>query len=155
MELNRIEKVRLELEKEGKTVTNLSGGTGGMVFPPEILAEGFAGFQRDSVYRADPKGSPQARKAVSEFYAGRGFAISPENIILTSGTSESYLHLFKLLAKPGEEILFPNPGYPLFAHLAALAGTELKHYCLDAGNRWQADLGDLESNITRKPGPSS
>lgn len=159
MELNRIEKMRLKLEKEGKTVINLSAGTSavsggtvksGMMFPPEILAEGFAGFQQNPLYHPDPKGSPEARKAVSGFYARRGFNIAPENIILTSGTSESYLHLFKLLAKPGEEILFPNPGYPLFDHLAALAGTELKHYGLDAGNEWQVDLNDLEANMTRK-----
>lgn len=155
MELNRIEQTRLRLEKEGEKIIGLSASimdnagpeTG---FPGEILEEGFAEFRRNPSYHPDPKGTLRAREAVSSFYARRGFSIPPENMLLTSGTSESYLHLFKLLAKPGEEILFPNPGYPLFDHIAALADIRLKHYVLDAGNGWQVDLGDLESKITPK-----
>jgi len=158
IELNRIEQVRRKLRAEGQNFpeVNLSSGTSadagefGMHFPQEILADGFGNFQNLPTYQADPKGQKEAREAVAQFYRERGFIIPPENILLTSGTSESYLHLFKLLAAPGEEILFPNPSYPLFDHIAKLADITLKHYFLDEDNEWQINLPDLESKISSK-----
>lgn len=168
MELNLIEQTRLRLIKKGKKIINLSSGNPGefgIIFPQEILAKAFQNFQNQPIYNPDPKGNLEARQAVADFYARHGStfspappapksplpaAISPDNILLTSGTSESYLHLFKLLARPGDEILFPNPTYPLFDHLAQLANINLNHYFLDAGNDWQIDLKNLESKISAK-----
>jgi len=151
--MNRIEKIRQELLAQGKTITNLSSGNSGefgITFPPEILTKAFQNFQKNPAYSPDPKGNLEARKAVCEFYKNRGSNIDPENILLTSGTSESYLHLFKLLTQPGDEILFPNPSYPLFDHIAKLTNITLNHYTLDADNNWQINLNDLESKITPK-----
>ncbi len=154
MDVNRIEQTRRELEKQGKKIINLSSGNPGefgVRFPQEILSRAFSKFQTEPVYSPDPKGNVEARRAVVQFYEQRGLKISAENILLTSGTSESYLHLFKLLAKPGDEILFPNPSYPLFDHIAKLADIELNHYELDANTEgWQIDLKNLESKISPK-----
>ena len=48
--------------------------------------------------------------------------IDPVNIVLTSGTSEGYSYIFRLLCEPGDEILVPAPSYPLFEFVAALGG---------------------------------
>ncbi len=153
MELNRIEKTRTRLKKEGKRIINLSSGSpgeSGVVFPPEILEEGFRNFQNNPKYSPDPKGDFSARGAIKKFYETRGFRINTDNILVTSGTSESYLHMFRLLGGKDGEILFPNPGYPLFDHIAAIANVSLGHYQLDASNNWQVDVRDLESNISEK-----
>jgi alanine-synthesizing transaminase len=44
-------------------------------------------------------------------------ALEPEQIVLTTSTSEAYSFLFRLLCDPGSEILVPQPGYPLFDFL--------------------------------------
>jgi aspartate/methionine/tyrosine aminotransferase len=115
------------------------------------------------VYKADPKGDLHAREAVQDYYKKRGFIVLGENILLTSGTSESYLHILKVLSKNTSgvpdsqtEVLFPNPIYPLFEHIAELAGVKVRYYDLDAGKTaqvntnvdWQIDLENLESKIT-------
>ena len=46
--------------------------------------------------------------------------LEPEQIVLTTSTSEAYSYLFRLLCDPGSEILVPQPGYPLFDFLAVL-----------------------------------
>lgn len=155
METNRIEQTRRKLEAQGRKIVNLSSGNSGefgVRFPREILEKAFAEYQKSPEYHPEPKGGAAAREAVAQFYRRRGFSVPPENILLTSGTSESYLHLFKLLAKSGNEMLFPNPGYPLFDHLAGLAGVSLAHYELDPSNGWQIDLQHLESKISKKTG---
>ena len=128
MNVNRIEKSRQQLLAEGKKIIDLSSGNPGecgIFFPQQILQKGFDAYAKNPAYHPQPKGALPAREAVAQYYQQRNFSVDPEQIILTSGTSESYLHLFKLLAKPGEEILFPNPCYPLFEHLAKLASVQI------------------------------
>ena len=155
MEINRIEKAKRKLGEQGRHIVNLSSGNPGefgVKFPPEILAKAFGNYQKNPEYHPEPKGTEQAREAVAGFYEQRGFSVRAGNIVLTSGTSESYLHLFKLLAKSGDEMLFPNPSYPLFDHIAGMAGVRLNHYNLDPTNGWQVDLPHLESRISAKTG---
>lgn len=151
MPINKIEQTRLQLIKEGRKIINLSSANpveSGIIFPEKILARGFKKLLQSPHYQPDPKGSLTARKAISSWYKKRNFSIDPNQILLTSGTSESYFHLFKLLAKPGEQILFPSPGYPLFDHIANLAEISLNYYQLDPKQKWQVNIPNLQSKIT-------
>jgi aspartate/methionine/tyrosine aminotransferase len=96
-------------------------------------------------HQPDPRGLPAARAAVAEYFESRGQAVSPERIVLTSGTSEAYAHLFRLLADPGDRVLVPAPSYPLFEPLAALEGVRLASYPLAYDGRWHLDAPALEA----------
>ena len=74
--------------------------------------------------------------------------IDPENIVLTSGTSEGYSYIFRLLCEPGDEILVPAPSYPLFEFLADLADVRLVPYSLLYDHGWQIDLAALRAALT-------
>ena len=74
--------------------------------------------------------------------------IDPENIVLTSGTSEGYSYLFRLLCEPGDEILVPAPSYPLFEFLAGLADVRLVPYPLLYDHGWQIDFDALRAALT-------
>lgn len=106
-------------------------------------------------YDPEPRGSREARLAVAGYYAereGKG-AISPERIVLTGSTSESYAHLFRLLCDPGDDVLVPAPSYPLFEPLARLEGVGIVEYPLRHGpanggtERWRVDVDALESAV--------
>jgi alanine-synthesizing transaminase len=71
-------------------------------------------------YAPDPRGLIDARRAVADAYARRGLAVDPDDVLLTASTSESYAHLLRLFAEPGDEVLVPTPGYPLFDLLVTL-----------------------------------
>src|SRR5262245_23235398 len=79
-------------------------------------------------YEPDPRGARAAREAVAGYYAGRGLRADPDALLLTTGTSESYAHLFRLLADPGATFLVPAPSYPLFEPMAAIEGVKLRSY---------------------------
>jgi len=57
------------------------------------------------VYEPDPRGLLRARQAVCEYYAARGVSVTPEQIFLTTSTSEAYTYVFRLLADPGDKVL--------------------------------------------------
>lgn len=100
---------------------------------------------RNLDYAPDPRGLPSAREALSARYATRGTEVGPERLFLCSSTSEAYGWLFKLLADPGDAVLVPRPGYPLFDWLAGLEGIEARPYRLEYAHPsgWHIDLDSV------------
>jgi aspartate/methionine/tyrosine aminotransferase len=96
--------------------------------------------------RYDPAaaGLAEARTAVAAYYDHR---VPPNQILLTSSTSEAYSYLFKLLCDPGDQVLVPRPSYPLFEFLAALENVEVTQYPLRYQHGWSIDLGALRSLV--------
>ena len=99
-------------------------------------------------YDPQPKGSLRAREAVTAYYSDRGVSLDPDQILLTTSTSEAYSYLFRLLCDPGSEILTPQPSYPLFDFLAALDDVHLKTAPLIYDHGWQIDPEAFRRAIT-------
>ncbi len=98
-------------------------------------------------YEPDARGLLSARQAVVLYYAKRGVEVRPEQIFLTTSTSEAYTFVFRLLANPGDQLLAPQPSYPLFDFLAGLSDVEIEPYPLSYDQRWQIDLDALEAAL--------
>ena len=90
-------------------------------------------------YDPQPMGLLRARKAVCGYYAEKGVAVAPEEVVLTTSTSEAYSFLFRLLCDAGSEVVVPQPGYPLFDFLAGLDDVRLKYAPLVYDHGWQID----------------
>jgi len=99
-------------------------------------------------YHPDPKGLKSARQAVSDYYAENGEQVSIDDLILTASTSEAYSFIFRLLCNPGDEILIPTPGYPLFDFLADVNDVQLIRYPLFYDHGWHIDMHALKQAIT-------
>jgi aspartate/methionine/tyrosine aminotransferase len=109
----------------------------GFTYDPGLLAA--LADTRALDYNPQPRGQLPGREAVCAYYVAHGVALSPEQIVLTTSTSEAYSFLFRLLADPGDEILVPQPGYPLFDFLAGLDDVVLKTAPLVYDYGWQID----------------
>ena len=99
-------------------------------------------------YEPAPKGILAAREAVAAYYAERGVALSAERIVLTVSTSEAYSYCFRLLCDPGDEVLVPQPSYPLFEFLAEIQDVKLRPYELVYDHGWQIEFESLGRAIT-------
>jgi len=99
-------------------------------------------------YDPQPLGLLSARQAVCGYYADHGVAVDPEQVVLTTSTSEAYSYLFRLLCDPGAEIVVPQPGYPLFDYLAGLDDVRLKAAPLIYDHGWQIDSEGFRRAIT-------
>ncbi len=151
---NALYRLRDALTNQSVPVRDLISGNineQGFVFPQDRLEEILVRGSRESrIYRPDSFGRKEAREAVSEFYSHRGASFDPGNILLTPGTSLSYWYCFKLLADEGDEILCPQPSYPLFDYIALLSGVRLVPYPLDETKNWTIDADRLESVISAR-----
>ena len=139
-----------QLKAKGAKVTDLVRGNvneHGIVYPREILTEILEhGAEAARIYRPDSLGQRPAREAITQYYGSA--KISADRIVITPGTSVSYWYCFKLLTENGDEILCPQPSYPLFDYIARLAGVYMRQYRLNEANNWAIDLDHLESQIT-------
>jgi alanine-synthesizing transaminase len=102
------------------------------------------------VYDPEPRGMLRAREAVCAYYAARGAAVDPQQIFLTTGTSEAYSWLFRLLCDAGDEVLIAQPSYPLFDFLAQIEDVRLVAYPLVYDHGWQIDFAGLRERITAR-----
>jgi aspartate/methionine/tyrosine aminotransferase len=98
-------------------------------------------------YQPIPKGLLPAREAVAGYYSQKGIEISAEQVFVTVSTSEAYTYAFRLLCDPGDEVLVPQPSYPLFEFLADLQDVKLVPYELIYDHGWQIDFHSLECAI--------
>ena len=99
-------------------------------------------------YEPNPRGLAVARDAVAQYYSARGAVVSNEDIFLTTSTSEAYSYVFRTLCNPDDEVLIPEPSYPLFEFLADIQDVRLVRYPLVYDYGWQIDFHALEQAIT-------
>jgi hypothetical protein len=149
---NRLSQAVARRREAGLPVVDLIDGNPtrhGLRYPvavvQQILREVGAGA---ALYAPDPRGQLAARGAICDYYQTQGVDFSAEHLILTPGTSQAYWYLFQLLADPGQEILVPQPSYPLFDYIAALCHVTLRPYPLDPAQAWAIDLDRLAAAIT-------
>ena len=90
----------------------------------------------------------EAREAVAADYTRRGMPVTPDRVVLTSGTSEGIELALGALADEGDEVLVPVPTYPLYTAVLAKLGARAVYYRLDPSNGWQPDLDDIRRHIS-------
>ncbi len=151
---NRIYELHERLKAAGESVIDLISGnvsTAGLFFPEstlqQILLESLPHVRH---YQPDSLGQESARRAISEYYRNQGMDFLPSQILLTPGTSLSYLYCFRLLAEAGDEIICPTPAYPLFDLIARICQVNLISYRLREDQEWRIDLDYLESRLTTR-----
>jgi aspartate/methionine/tyrosine aminotransferase len=145
-----VERARACAASEGRAVLDLTASnptTVGLRYERERILSALR-HPRALEYEPACKGILAAREAVAAYYAERGVALSAERIILTVSTSEAYTYCFRLLCDPGDEVLVPQPSYPLFEFLADIQDVKLVPYELVYDHGWQIEFESLRRAIT-------
>lgn len=150
---NALSALRAELHAQGAPVLDFSESNPtrvGLGASADRL--GFLLDPANARYEPDPRGLPHAREALAEDYrirAGQAGGMGSRDIFLCASTSEAYGWLFKLLCDPGDAVIVPKPGYPLFEHLAGLEAVEARTYRLEYTHPtgWHIDLDSVEAAL--------
>jgi alanine-synthesizing transaminase len=135
-----------KVEAAGRRVRYLNIGdpiSFGFQTPPHLI-DAVARAMRDGQNGYTPSvGVAPAREAVADEYTSRGMPVSPDRVILTSGTSEGIELALGALADTGDEVLVPTPTYPLYTAVLAKIGARAAYYRTDPSNGWLPDLDDV------------
>ena len=120
----------------------------GVAYPDDLLAQ--LASPDGLKYAPDAFGMRSAREAVASTLRSAAGPIDPEQIILTASTSEAYSVLFKLLCSPGDEVLVPQPSYPLFDWLTRLDDVRGVAYRLERHGGWSIDRASVEHAMSTR-----
>jgi len=150
---NRFTKTWDEVRAAGREVLDLtiSNPTRAGFDYDEAAILGALSSPRAMDYDPQPKGLLEAREAVSGYYGEQQATteLNPEQLILTTSTSEAYSYVFRLLCNPGDEVLIPKPSYPLFEFLGDLQDVKLVPYPLIYDHGWQIDFPSMPKAVSR------
>src|SRR5262245_33341273 len=95
-------------------------------------------------------GIQSARVAVAADYAARGVTVSPDRVLITTGTSEGIDLALNALVDEGDDVLVPSPTYPLYTAVLAKINAQPRYYRTDPDRDWLPDLDHLRSLITSR-----
>ena len=141
------------LERSGRPVTYLNIGDPqafGFRPPPNIveavqraLADSFTGY-------AHSAGLPEARESVANYATELGAPTKTDEVIITSGASEGADLVLTALVNPGDEVLLPAPGYPLYPAILNKLGADARYYRLHESQGWQPSVDEVRSLISSR-----
>ncbi len=154
-EVNALAKALREQRNQGQAILDLtvSNPTAVELPRPTALLKQLGSEANAFPYLPDPQGEWPAREAIAAYLRGQGLAAQTEHLLLTSGTSEAYTWILKVLAKPGDEIITLTPGYPLCDALADYAGLTLLPWPMrfqPEQGRWHLDWEKLEQGLSTR-----
>lgn len=141
------------LERQGRQIIHLNiGDPQSFGFkPPEEIIEAVARATRDDFTGySHSAGLRAAREVVAQYATALGTETSPADVLITSGASEAAELLLTALVNPGDEVILPGPGYPIYAAIINKLGAHTSYYNLDQKTNWQPPLDEIRSLINKR-----
>ncbi|KAK6111657.1 tyrosine aminotransferase [Brugia pahangi] len=92
----------------------------------------------------------EAREAIARHFTHPEAPVTADSVLLTSGCSHAIEMAIEALANPGDNILVPAPGFPLYSTLIKSSNVESRYYYFDIMNNSQLDLAQLKSVIDNR-----
>ena len=142
---------RLELEKNGKKIYNMSVGTPDFKTPEHIKKALIDAACDDNSWKYSLRDLPELLQAVCDYYLKRfGVTITPDMVMSVYGSQEGMGHLGMALCDEGDTVLLPDPCYPVFAAGSLLGGAVPYYYPLTAEHDFLPYVRDIPEDVARK-----
>jgi aspartate aminotransferase len=111
------------LEAQGRNVVHLEIGEPDFDTPAHVTAAGIEALQAGATHYGPAAGLPELRQAIAEdSTARRGVRATPEMVVVTPGGKPIMFYLILALVDPGDEVLYPNPGFPIYESMIRYIG---------------------------------
>ena len=130
------------LEAEGRTITHLEIGEPDFPTPAHVV---------DAAIRALEQGHIQLREAVAEFLERTGrLSTSPDRVVVTPGAKPVLRYVLKAVCEEGDEVLVPDPSFPIYASLASFVGATTIPVPLREEHGFRLDPSELASLVSER-----
>ncbi|MFN4985383.1 MAG: pyridoxal phosphate-dependent aminotransferase [Ignavibacteria bacterium] len=140
------------LEAQGKSVVHLEIGEPDFDTPPNIIQAAKDALDKGFTHYGPAAGLPEARKAVADYInKTRGYDIwDADHVVITPGAKPIMFYGMMAIIDPGDEVIYPNPGFPIYESVINFLGAKPVPLPLREDKEFRFDVGDLEARITPK-----
>ncbi|NLY54700.1 MAG: pyridoxal phosphate-dependent aminotransferase [Firmicutes bacterium] len=139
------------LEAQGRHIVHLEIGEPDFATPRNIIDAGIKALNDGYTHYSPAAGLAEARQAVAEYVTRhKKVPTVADEIVLMPGAKPLMLYTMLALVNPGDEVIYPNPGYPIYESAINFVGGKAVPMPLLESNNFELDIDDLASKINER-----
>lgn len=137
------------LEAQGREIIHLEIGEPDFDTPVHIVEAGIAALRNGETHYTPAPGIPALRDAIaSEVARTRNMPVSMEQVVVTPGGKPIMFFVILALAEAGDEVIYPDPGFPIYGSVINFSGATPKPLPLREENDFRFDIDELRSLVS-------
>jgi len=138
-----------QLERAGREIVHLEIGEPDFATADHIVEAGVRALREGWTHYGPSAGLPQLREAVAEEVARRrGIPVDPSQVVITPGGKPIMFFTILALVDRGDEVVYPNPGYPIYESMINFVGGRAVPYSFREDHDFDIDVGQIIDKIT-------
>ena len=138
-----------ELEAQGKEVIHLEIGEPDFPTAPNIVDAAKRALDQGWTHYGPPAGIPELRQAVAEDVSlRRRISVDPAEVVITPGAKPIMFYAILALAGPGDEVLYPDPGFPIYSSMSNFVGATPVPYATPEERGFDIDVNEIMGKIS-------
>jgi aspartate aminotransferase len=139
------------LEKQGRSIVHLEIGEPDFDTPNNIKEAATKAMKAGYTHYVPAAGIPELRTAIAEYLSkSRGINVDPDEVVVTPGAKPIIFFSILACVEPGDEVLYPNPGFPIYESMVNFVGAKPVPMPLKEENDFAIDNDDTADKITKK-----
>ncbi len=139
------------LEKEGREIVHLEIGEPDFDTPNNIKEAAIKAMKTGYTHYVPASGIPDLRNAIAEYLSkSRGINVDPDEVVVTPGAKPIIFFSILALVEPGDEVMYPNPGFPIYESMINFVGAKPVPIALKEEKDFSIDNQDTAEKITKK-----
>jgi len=139
------------LEAQGKEIIHLEIGEPDFDTPGNIIEAACRALRSGKTHYTPAAGVPELRQAIANYIAStRGINVSPDQVVVVPGGKPIMFYVIMALAEEGDEVIYPNPGFPIYESMINFVGAKPVPMPLREANGFSCDVHELASLVTER-----
>ncbi|MGQ4808207.1 Aspartate aminotransferase [Candidatus Entotheonellaceae bacterium PAL068K] len=139
------------LEAQGHDIIHLEIGEPDFDTPYHIIEAAKAALDQGYTHYGPSAGLPELRQAIAQDVSQlRGIAVGAERVVVTPGGKPIMFYVVQALAQPGDEVIYPNPGFPIYESVIRFVGATPIPIPLWEERNFSLDVDELRSLVTER-----
>ena len=140
-----------KLEAEGKSIIHLEIGEPDFPTPQNICDAAIKSIQAGDTHYTASAGIPEVRNSISKYISRtRGIDVHPDEVVMTPGAKPIMFFAILALVNEGDEVIYPNPGFPIYESMIKFVGGVPVPVKLEETRNFAFNIEDFKKLITPK-----
>ena len=141
----------VKMREAGKDIINFAVGEPDFNTPENVKEAAIDAIKNNHTHYGPPSGLPEFKRVIANYIASsRGKDVSPGEVVITTGTKPIIFYSALALIEEGDEVIYPNPGYPIYESVINFAGGKAVPAPILESKNFSYDIDHLESLINQK-----
>src|SRR5215469_692042 len=137
------------LEAQGRDIVHLEIGEPDFDSPPNVVDAGVNALRGGWTHYTPSAGMPQLREAIARHVSRSiGVPCTSDEVVVVPGGKPTIFYTFMALIEEGDEVIYPNPGFPIYESMISFLGAKAVPVHLKEEKDFRLDVNELADAIT-------